>query len=211
MAHIKKREFKILIVEDEADICVGFHSYLERRGFLISTTGSGKDALMIIKSIKPDIVLLDISLHDLNGIEVLQQLRTYDTKTKIIIITGEMHNEGEINQIKSLGVSAYKTKPINLENLEHIIYNILEEAPGLEIKKVENQTTDQIRSIVHLMSNSLGVIRIKCENFRLNYEQGVYKNKTPDELIKMAVLVMKDVEKNIDCAITKIDQTTGYG
>lgn len=207
---MKKKEFKILIVEDESDICTSVHSCLGKRGFLISTTGSGKDALMIIKSIKPDIVLLDISLHDLNGIEVLRQLRTNDSDTKVIVVTGQMHNEDEINQIKSLGVSAYKTKPINLENLERIIYNILGEAPSLETKEVENQTTDQIHSVVHLISNSLGVIRIECENFRLNYEQGVYKNKTPDELIKMAVLVMKDVEKNIDCVITKIDQMTGY-
>ncbi len=61
---MSKEQPKILVVEDEPDVCNSFQSYFGRRGFLVSTTPSGTEALTIIKSSQPDLVILDLKLAD---------------------------------------------------------------------------------------------------------------------------------------------------
>ena len=79
----------------------------------------------MIKALKPQLVLLDISLFELNGVEVLKQLRKYDKDTKVVIITGQMHSEADINEIVALGVSGYRNKPLVLEEIEKLVYEVV--------------------------------------------------------------------------------------
>jgi len=76
--HRKKIQPKILVVDDEPDITASFQSFFGRRGFLVNTAASGKDALDIIKTSRPDLVFLDLTLPEMHGKEVLKELREFD-------------------------------------------------------------------------------------------------------------------------------------
>ena len=201
---------KILLVEDEPDVSAVVQSYFGRRGFSVSTTGSGSEALLMIKALKPQLVLLDISLLELNGVEVLKQLREYDKDTKVVIITGQMHSAEDIDEIVALGVSGYRNKPLVLEEIEKLVYEVVGNKPLPKITEKANnlpkQVGDSNRKFVHDLSNLLGIIRNKCENFTLNIEDGIYKNKSQKELVQMSVEIMKDIEKTVDRAVDVVDK-----
>ena len=201
---------KILIVDDEADVTASFQSFLGKRGFLVSTTASGKDALDMIKVSKPDLIFLDLALHELNGREVLKKLRAYDKKTKVVIITGHtFHSEKEKKKFLSLGADAYLNKPVSLEDLEKIVRSLLGGHFQPQIAKTNNVAArlDGSRaSIIHSLSNLLGIIRNKCENFTLSMEENIYKDKTDQELIEMSVGIMGDVIDTVDQAMDVVDK-----
>lgn len=201
---------KILIVDDEADIAASFQSFLGKRGFLVNTTASGKDALDMIKVSKPDLVFLDLALHELNGREVLKKLREHDKKTKVVIITGHtFHSEKEKKKFLSSGADAYLNKPVSLEDLEKIVHSLLGGHAQPRIVKTNNlaERSDKTSaSIVHSLSNLLGIIRNKCENFTLSMEENIYKDKTDKELLEMSVGIMGDVINTVDKAMDVVDK-----
>ncbi len=200
---------KILIVEDEPDVCSRMQSYLGRRGFLVSTTSSGEEALSMIKVVKPDVVLLDLKLRDFDGREVIQALRQYDTQTKIIVITGQLLKPEEIETIHSYGVSAYFHKPLSLEEMGKAIQRILGKETSLPAIFSKDQplrpAKQSLPSVVHELSNLLGIIRNRCENFTLNVKEDLYKDKTDKELVQMALEILRGVEKTVDKAAKVVE------
>ncbi len=208
---------KILLVEDEPDVCSSLQSYFGRRGYQVSTTASGTEALTLIKVSKPDVVILDFALNDLNGQEVLRRLRQHDKKTKVIVLTGQMLPRPEIERIQSLGIVAYLTKPVILEKLAELVSQatggiVTPEAPKV-VKTTKTlaragaqEEDDTRRAIVHKLSNLLGIIRNKCENFTLNLDDGVYKDKSQEELVKMSVDIMTDIVETVDQATSVVEK-----
>jgi two-component system nitrogen regulation response regulator GlnG len=210
---MSKDQPKILVVEDEPDVCDSFQSYFGRRGFLVSTTPSGSEALTIIKTSKPDIVILDLKLSDetdINGVDVLRTLRKNDKKTKVIVITGQMFNDKEIDKIRSLGISEYLHKPVGLEKLQKIIERVLDKKlpskSPVKATKSKEPAEASLRSIVHELSNLLGIIRNKCENFTLDIEDGIHKDKSDKELLKMAVGIMNIVINTVERATQAVEK-----
>ena len=203
---------KILIVDDEPDIIFSFRSFFGRRGFLVNTTASGKDALQLIKTSKPDLVLLDLTLPEMTGKEVLLRLREYDKKTKVIIVTGHMlKSEEENKEFQSLGITAYLNKPINLKELENIVGLIFKNK--FSIKDAEKYALVRKRSssssrTTHRLKNLLGNIRNQCEVFLLNKKDGIYKDKSDKELEEMSSKIIQDVIKTVDEAIENLGHTT---
>ena len=206
---MEKKKLKLLVVEDEPDICTTVQSYFGKRGFIVSTTGSGREALSMIKASRPDLVLLDISLNDLSGVEVLQELRQYDKETKVVIITGQLYNNEDVRKIFDLGISDYRHKPLVLEEISKLVYEILDQEIvniSQASRKKGKHPDSSASAIVHALSNFLGIIRNKCENFTSNIEDGIYKNKTSDELVKMSVEIMKDIENTLDKTMGVVEQ-----
>jgi len=201
--HAKKFKPKILVVDDEPDITASFQSFFGRRGFLVNTASSGKDALDIIKTSKPDLVFLDLTLPEMTGKEVLKELRTFDKKTKVIIITGHaMESEAEDREFQSLGISAYLNKPIVLEKLVEIVESIFKNKfslKGLEKYKLVRQVEPPpLSAISHRLKNLLGNIRNSCEVFLLNKRDGIFNGKPEKELEKMSEGIIEDVIKTVD-------------
>ncbi|MBI3601483.1 MAG: response regulator [Candidatus Omnitrophica bacterium] len=199
---------KLLIVDDEMDICTHAQNYFGRRGFIVSTTGSGLEALSMIKASRPDLVLLDLTLDDLDGKEVLERLRKEDKETKIIVISGQ-ENLTDIDKLYSLGISGYYVKPITLENQAKLVYDAL----GLrQLEKTVPQANKVSKykipkaGIIHQLSNKLSIIRGNCEGFVLDYQDGLYKDKTSDELLKMSIEIMKNVQHGVDGAMEMVDK-----
>ena len=111
---------KLLIVDDEVDIREFAKSFFKKRGIDVFTASGGKEALEIISTQHPNLVLLDVRMEQMTGVEVLKQLRLSDQHTKIIMVSG-VEDEETINEAKLLGVMGYIHKPLVLEELERIV------------------------------------------------------------------------------------------
>jgi len=111
---------KLLIVDDEIDITEFAKSFFTKRGIDVLTASGGAEALKIIDQDQPDLVLLDVQMEEINGIEVLKRLRDRKNNIRVIMVTGT-EDESVINEAKRLGVKGYVHKPLVLEELEKIV------------------------------------------------------------------------------------------
>jgi len=109
---------KILIVDDEISILVPLKFLLEKNNFSVTLAQSGRDALDQIAQSKPDLILLDIMLPDLDGYEILQMIRENPLwdGIKIIYLSAKNRNV-DIAKGLNLGVDAYVTKPFSNADL----------------------------------------------------------------------------------------------
>ncbi|MBF0619562.1 MAG: response regulator [Candidatus Omnitrophica bacterium] len=186
----------ILLVEDEADVSAVFQSFLGRRGFTVSATASGVEALRLIPVLKPDLVLLDITLSDSSGIDILKTLRETDTATKVIIITGQMFLSDKVAAIRELGIVDYLEKPIVLSRLEEIVTRVL--GGEIMMPKLLPKTAEAVPFDRHRLMNVLGVMRGKCESFVLDVEDG-FLDKMPERAQRdKAIQIMKDLIRSIE-------------
>ena len=116
---------KLLIVDDEEDIREFAKNYFKKRGIDVETASNGKDALAQAESFGPNLILLDITMEEMSGIEVLKKLRENKNDVKVIMVTG-IENEESVNEANSWGVRGYIHKPLVLEELEKIVLAELE-------------------------------------------------------------------------------------
>ncbi len=116
---------KLLIVDDEKDVTEFAKKFFLKRGIDVFTASGGMQAIMLIEEEKPDLVLLDVQMEEMSGIEVLRKLRELQNQTPVIMVTG-VEDESVIKEVKSLGVREYIHKPLILEELEKVVLAELE-------------------------------------------------------------------------------------
>ncbi len=111
------KKIQILLVEDNQIIADNFRSYMEAKGSQVLVALDGQAALDIAEQTWPDIVFMDISLPDMDGLEVVQKLRGMPefTSTPIIVLTA--HGNSERERCLRAGASDFLTKPVSLKNL----------------------------------------------------------------------------------------------
>lgn len=128
---------KILLTEDQKLMRIGikslFDDYPEME--IIGEAVSGKEAVEKARLIKPDIVLMDIGLPDISGIEATKQILENNTHTKVIILTSHV-NENDLNASLAAGANAYIIKDINTEFLMSVIKMVYEGAMWIDPKVV---------------------------------------------------------------------------
>jgi DNA-binding response OmpR family regulator len=109
---------KILIVDDELSILVPLKFLLEKNNFSVALAQSGKDAIDQISMSKPDLILLDIMLPDLDGYEIFQMIRENPQWDDIkVIYLSAKNRDVDIAKGLNLGVDAYVTKPFSNADL----------------------------------------------------------------------------------------------
>jgi two-component system, OmpR family, response regulator AdeR len=101
----------ILIVEDELELAEIIEAYLRREGYQTERAGDGKRALELFRAVKPDLVLLDITMPKLNGLEVLRAIRQ-DGQTPVIMLTARAEDDDKLLGLE-LGCDDYIIKPFN--------------------------------------------------------------------------------------------------
>ena len=107
---------RILIVEDEKEIADGINMILKNAGYEVDTVYDGLDGLDYILSDIYDLILLDIMLPKINGIDVLKNARAEGITTPVIMLTAKFHPEDKINGLDS-GADDYLTKPFDAGEL----------------------------------------------------------------------------------------------
>ena len=111
---------KILIVDDDKNACFLLKTFLDEVGYDVSVSHSGMDAVEKVKQMKPDIMLLDLIMDGINGMEVLRRIRLFDNSISIIMVTG-VTDEGIGKEALEKGADEYITKPIDFEHLSECI------------------------------------------------------------------------------------------
>ncbi|HUJ55742.1 MAG TPA: response regulator transcription factor [Gaiellaceae bacterium] len=106
---------RLLVVEDEASIASFVAAYLRKDGFEVHTTASGREALTLVASLRPALVILDLMLPDLDGIEVCRRIRAAGD-VPVLILTAR---DDDMDKVVGLEVGAddYLTKPFNPREL----------------------------------------------------------------------------------------------
>ncbi len=106
----------ILLVDDEPHIVQLARLYLEREGYRVEAVGDGKAALEFVARLKPELVVLDLMLPEMDGLEVCRRLRAIDSPVAILMLTAR---DEDIDKILGLemGADDYLTKPFNPREL----------------------------------------------------------------------------------------------
>jgi two-component system response regulator HydG len=138
---------KILIVDDDHDICMLLSRFLSKNDFKTREAYKGSEALSILKEDKYDLVLCDFRLPDIDGVELLTQIKEINPATAIIIITGYSDVKIAVKAIK-LGAFDYVTKPIHPEEILSTINK------ALVAKPVQNVTSTEIKDKRYIKGNS---------------------------------------------------------
>jgi len=115
----------ILVVDDEENILTLFEDELTDAGYRVSTASTGQQALDSIKEEVPDLVVLDIRMPDMHGLEVLSKIREDHRNLPVIMCTA-VHGLKDEYTVWDARVSAYLTKPIDLDDLVYKVQEVLE-------------------------------------------------------------------------------------
>ena len=118
----------VLVVEDEVKIRELLRSYLEREGLAVLTTGSGAEAITLVESASPDLVVLDLGLPDVPGETVAAEVRRRGA-TPILMLTAKATEEARIRGLE-LGADDYVTKPFSPREVVLRAQAILRRAAG---------------------------------------------------------------------------------
>ncbi len=108
---------RLLLVEDNPSLASGLSLALSNKGFTINHVSKGQQALQAVQNDKPDIVTLDLGLPDMDGLEVLRQIRKLDSELPVLILTARDSIEDKVSGL-DLGADDYLCKPFEIEELE---------------------------------------------------------------------------------------------
>ncbi|MCG2706913.1 MAG: response regulator [Candidatus Omnitrophica bacterium] len=110
--------YKLLVVDDEKDVLETLRKRLSSEGYAVVTASDGEEALVKVKQENPDIILLDLMLPKLNGLEVLKEIRgKYKDKWRPIIIISAKSELESVKDCYNLEADHYLIKPCTIENI----------------------------------------------------------------------------------------------
>jgi len=118
---------KLLLIDDEADVLYSFRRLFESPDLEIVTATSGEEGLKLIAKVRPDLVLMDIRLGGLSGLETLRRIRQTDPKLPVLLMTAYGTTQTAIEAMK-LGAYDYLLKPFDVPRLKEIIAGALKAA-----------------------------------------------------------------------------------
>lgn len=111
---------RILIVDDEPEILVALEKVFRRRDMLVQTASTAHEALATLRSTEFDVVLTDLAMPDMSGVELLKYLRSAGNNVPIIIMTGVGSIESAVEAVR-FGAYDYIRKPVSIQPLEELV------------------------------------------------------------------------------------------
>ena len=141
---------KILVVEDEPKIARLARDYLEHAGFAVVTAGDGRAALAMIRVEKPDLIVLDLGLPEMDGLDVTRSVRR-DSNVPIIMLTARGEESDKLVGLE-LGADDYLTKPFSPKELVARVRTVLRRA----------ESSASAAEIIRALDLTLDVPRMKA-------------------------------------------------
>lgn len=111
---------KLLIVDDEEKICHLLAEYFSLKGYEVRTVLRGEEALALAPAFHPDVVLLDLLLPGMDGVNTLKHLKQLTPAPKVLMLSAADHEDVGKGAL-ALGADFYICKPVNLHDLEHLV------------------------------------------------------------------------------------------
>jgi signal transduction histidine kinase len=111
---------RVLVVDDEPSVVDVFREFLSGEGYDLGVATSGEEALRVLPEFRPDIVLTDINLPGLSGLEVMRFAKSVDPEVAVIVVTGYASASTAIDALRQ-GAYDYVTKPFDLADVQQIV------------------------------------------------------------------------------------------
>ena len=131
---------KLLLVDDEDNLRSMLEAALRHSGFDVHPAANGRDAIEAVATVKPDLVVLDVQLPDLDGFDVVKRLRSSGDHTPVLFLTARDATEDRVRGL-TLGGDDYLVKPFSLEELVARITAVLRRA-GVDRAEAELRCSD---------------------------------------------------------------------
>jgi DNA-binding response OmpR family regulator len=127
---------RVLVIEDDADIALGVRTVLDRNGFEVTTAAEGREGLRVFHSKRPDIVVLDVGLPEMDGWTVLERIREL-SEVPVLMLTAHGQEADKVRGLRS-GADDYLTKPFGNAEFIARLQALLRRSAGSE----QQQTSD---------------------------------------------------------------------
>src|SRR5882762_43488 len=121
---------KLLLIDDEADVQYSFQRIFASPEIELATASSGEEGLRLIPKLKPDLVLMDVRMGGMTGLETLRRIRETDKKLLVILMTAYGTTQTAIEAMK-LGAYDYLLKPFDVPKLKELVGNALKAAQDM--------------------------------------------------------------------------------
>ena len=112
---------RILVVDDEPEAIELLQEFLVVKGYEVLTASSGEEAVQKVKEERPHLILLDVRMPKMNGLDALKRVREIDQEVGVIMVTA-VNEEETGRQALQLGAFDYITKPLDLKYLERTLW-----------------------------------------------------------------------------------------
>jgi two-component system response regulator AtoC len=177
------RKAKIMVVDDEHLIRWSLEQNLRKQGYEVLTAGNGEDALKLVREEQPELILLDIHMPGISGLEVLEKTKEFDDEIIVIMVTAHGGLETAVNAMR-MGAYDYINKPFNLDEMAIVIKKALEnsdlrrEVAGLrsEHKKVGPPTiVGKGKHMQHVLAMMERVAKSEASTVLVQGESGTGK------------------------------------
>ncbi len=171
---------KILVVDDEISILTLLQFNLEQAGYDVVTAENGADALDVVVAEKPNCIILDLMLPEMDGLEVCKELRQRHIHTPVLMLTAK---DDEFDKVLGLelGADDYMTKPFSPREVVARVKAILRRVKQLEESKTVSQTEESEKI-------QIGELEVYPNNYE-SFFQGKMMEVTPKEFELLVYLV----------------------
>ena len=198
----------ILIIEDEPHIVMGLQDALEFEGYSVASAGTGREGVALLPQIKPDVVLLDLMLPDINGYQVCEEIRRRDPFMPVIMLTARSQETDKIRGLDA-GADDYVTKPFSVAELTARIRAIVRRAsraPGSvpEIFKVGDAEINVTTQTATLANREHRLSYYEVELLRLLNERKGQPVPRDDILTRIWGLQSSPTNRTVDNFIVKL-------
>src|SRR6266404_2150004 len=122
---------RLLLIDDETDVQYSFRRIFDSPEIELSTASSGEEGLKLIAKVRPDLVIMDVRMGGMNGLETLRRIRQGDAKLLVIMMTAYGTTQTAIEAMK-LGAYDYLLKPFDVPKLKEIVANALKTARNMK-------------------------------------------------------------------------------
>src|SRR5215475_3267944 len=140
---MKTENHRVLIIDDERPVLMTLQALLKRHGYHVDTAGTASQGVKLLKSNSPSLVLLDLQLPDVHGLEMLDRIKTELPDVQVIILTAHDSLNNAIESIKR-GAFHFISKPYAPEELLSLVANALEKQFLLRETKELREKTEQL-------------------------------------------------------------------
>jgi two-component system nitrogen regulation response regulator GlnG len=122
---------KLLLIDDETDVQYSFQRIFDSPEIELTTASSGEEAVRLLPKVKPDLVIMDVRMGGMNGLETLRRIRQMDSKLLVILMTAYGTTQTAIEAMK-LGAYDYILKPFDVPKLKELVNNALKAARDMK-------------------------------------------------------------------------------
>ena len=191
---------KILVVDDQSSMRIMLKEYLVEHGFEVETASNGREALFTARQFKPDLILLDIMMPELDGMEFMSHYRKEHT-TPIILLTARIEETDKIAGL-DLGADDYVTKPASLgELLSRIKANLRRASLNQEPATILSVADLQLNQTERLLTVASQEVKLTPTEFEL---MSIFMS-APGRVYSRLQLIEKLHDIDIECVERTID------